>query len=450
MLWKEFINMSKPVCIFQSPQWTRSGYGDLGLALGKSLLRYDKFDVHFIPTRWGGCSRKFLSQDITDPVEQEMFKRVLRGPLAKQPDLFMQCTIPNEFQTPAKFNIGITAGIETTVAKADWVEGLNRMNMNLVTSKHAKDVFLSATYKKESQNGQPPVELKSNKPQEVLFWGADTTIYNNTNPINPVVEAELSKIPEEWCYLFVGQWTSNGLFNDRKDISNLIRVFLETFANFGDKPKPALILKTSGAALCNMDKHDMFARLKSVRSYVEQTKGWKDLPNVYLLYGELTEPEMNSLYNHPKVKAHVSFTHGEGYGHPLLLSTLSGKPLLVSGWSGHVDFLDGDLCTLLKGDVKPLPKESVNEWLIDGSQWFVVDYAAASESMRTCFYNYDTFKEKAEKLRVRNVEQFSNEAMDRKFHGLLDQYVPKFAVETKLVLPKLKRVETATPKPVAT
>jgi hypothetical protein len=139
---------------------------------------------------------------------------------------------------------------------------------------------------------------------------------------------------------------------------------LIAFANLGPKPKPALIVKTSGAAICNMDRHDIVVRLKNVRELVERELGTKDLPNVYLLHGELTEQEMNALYNHEKVKAHISFTHGEGFGHPLLLSTLSGKPLLVSNWSGHLDFLDGKLCKLLDGDIKPLAPECVNEWLI--------------------------------------------------------------------------------------
>ncbi len=31
------------------------------------------------------------------------------------------------------------------------------------------------------------------------------------------------------------------------------------------------------------------------------------------------------MYNHPKVKAHVSFTHGEGFGRPLLEASISEK-----------------------------------------------------------------------------------------------------------------------------
>ena len=140
--------MSKPVCILQSSMWTRSGYGDLGLSLAKSLLRYDKFDLKLVPTKWGGCNRKYHAEDITDPIEKELFTKVIREPMNQQPELFLHCTIPNEFQSPAKYNIGITAGIETTLARPDWIEGLNRMNYNIVTSKHARDVFESAVYNK--------------------------------------------------------------------------------------------------------------------------------------------------------------------------------------------------------------------------------------------------------------------------------------------------------------
>jgi hypothetical protein len=429
--------------------WTRSGYGDLGVSLAKSLLRYDKFDLMVVPTRWGACSRKYLASDMADPLEQELFKRVIRQPLNRQPDVFIQCSIPNEFQAPAKYNIGITAGIETTIARPDWVEGLNRMNCNLVTSNHAKKVFEEAVYQKQPEPNQPPQpDLKSIKPMEVLFWGADTSIYGNDKSFEPKVEEELSNIPEDFNFLFVGQWTNAGLFSDRKDIGNLIKTFLTTFSNMGVKPKPALIIKTSGAAICNMDKHDIINRLKTVRSIVEHEKKTKDLPNVYILYGELSEPEMNALYNHPKVKAHVSFTHGEGFGHPLLLSTLSGKPLLASNWSGHVDFLDPKLCKLLDGEVRIIPPDCVNEWLIKESAWFNVNYTRAEESMRNCFYHYKPFIEKAEQLRQRNAVEFSTQAMDVKFHAMLDKYVPKFATETKLVLPKLRKVSPAVPTPV--
>lgn len=432
--------MNKPVCVFQSPMWTRSGYGDLGMALAKSLVRYGKYDLLLVPTKWGGCSRKYLLDSITDPLEKELFQRIIRAPLSKQPEIFMQCTIPNEFQAPAKYNIGITAGIETTLCRPDWLDGLNRMNLNLVTSQHAKDVFERPNYTIQRQGNPNPEPIKSLKPMEVQFWGADTTIYKKTDEKLPAVEEEMAKIKENFCFLFVGQWTHGGLFSDRKDIGNLIKTFMKTFKDVEESKRPALILKTSGAAICNMDRHDIVNRLAAIKQMMTNEFKTGNLPNVYVVYGDLSEVEMNALYNHEKVKAHISFTHGEGYGHPLLLATMSGKPLLVSNWSGHLDFLDKENCKLLAGDVKPLAPECVNEWLIKDSSWFTVDYYKAEQTMKSCFEHYKAYLQKAEALRLRNIEQFSNEAMDKRFHALLDKYVPQFATETKLVLPKLKKV----------
>lgn len=172
--------MSKPICILQSPIWTRSGYGDLSLAIAKSLLRYDKFELMLAPTVWGACSKKNLDEEIKDQEGVQLLNKVIRGPISRQPELFIQITIPNEYTAPAKYNIGITAGIETTVPRAEWIEGLNRMNLNLVTSIHARDVFDQAIYSKKNPDGSI-VPLKCEKPMEVLFWGADTKIFNKSN-----------------------------------------------------------------------------------------------------------------------------------------------------------------------------------------------------------------------------------------------------------------------------
>ena len=426
--------MSKPICVFQSPIWTRSGYGDWALAIAKSLVRYDKFDLKIIPTRWGACSRKNLSEDI-DP---ELSPLLLKQQLPRQPEIFMQCTIPNEFQAPAKYNIGMTAGIETTIPRGEWIEGMNRMNMNFVLSKHVYDVFSRVSFTKAAQNGQQEL-IKIQKPMEILNWGANTSIYHKTDTSTPEIDEFMAKIPEDFAFLHVGQWTSGGLFNDRKDIGNLVKTFLSAFR--GSKQKPCLIVKTSGAAICEMDKFDIIARLREIERQVRGEDGKNaDIPNIYLLYGELNDVEMNALFNHKKVKAHVSFTHGEGGGHPILLATLSGKPTITPEWSGHLDYLNKEYATFFKGDLKQVSPESVNEWIIKESMWFHVDYSAAGEKMKNVFHHYGVYLEDAEKLRVENAEKFSETAMDKIFHTMLDTYVPQFAVNQKIILPKLKKL----------
>jgi hypothetical protein len=431
--------MNKPVCILQSPIWTRSGYGDWALTVAKSLLRYDKFDLILAPTVWGACSKKNLDNEVNDPEGKALLDRVMKGPLTRQPELFIQMTIPNEFATPAKFNIGMTAGIETTVPRAEWLEGLNRMNLNIVTSVHARDVFAQANYNKKLPNGViEPLVVKS--PMEVLFWGADTNTYKKTDEKVPSLEECMKDIPETFCFLFVGQWTAGNMRADRKGIGFLIKTFLETFANTDNAP--ALILKTSGAQICIMDKYDCIGKIHEVTNMVKASlpEGSK-LPNVYLLHGELEDNEMNALYNHEKVKVHVSFTHGEGFGHPLLLSTLSGKPLLAPRWSGHLDFLNPKHTKFFEGKLDPIPGEAINDWFVKDARWFEVDYVAAGQKMRYFFKYYsEQILKDAEALRAENAEKFSIQAMDKVFHAILDKYVPKFAMEQAIVLPKLKKL----------
>lgn len=432
--------MSKPICVLQSPIWTRSGYGDWALAVAKSLLRYGKFDLQLAPTVWGACSKKNMEAEINDPEGKELLGRVLRGPLQKQPEVFIQVTIPNEFATPAKFNIGMTAGIETTVPRPEWIEGLNRMQVNFVTSVHARDVFAHANYAKKLPNGTTE-ELKVKSPMEVLFWGADTKTYKKTDEKVASLEETLKDIPETFAFLFVGQWTAGNMQADRKNIGHLIKTFLETFKNM-DNP-PCLILKTSGAQICIMDKYDCINKINDVTHMVKgaMPPGTR-LPNVYLLHGELEDNEMNALYNHEKVKVHVSFTHGEGFGHPLLLSTLSGKPLLSPHWSGHLDFLNPKLTQFFEGKLNPIPDAAINDWFVKDARWFDVDFEMAGKKMLHHFQNYSgKVLEDAEALRTENAEKFSLQAMDKVFHAYLDKYVPQFATEETIKLPPLKRLK---------
>jgi hypothetical protein len=345
-------------------------------------------------------------------------------------------TIPNEFNAVGKYNIGMTAGIETTLPQGDWIEGLNRMNFNLVTSNFAKEGFIKADYAKQFSDGRVE-KITINKPIEVCFWGADTNIYKKTEEKIATIDAALSDIPEKFAYLFVGQWTSaNGLYNDRKDIGNLIKTFCNAFKDHkGDLP--CLILKTSGVNFSKVDKDACLARIIEIRKQV----GGR-VPNVYLLHGELNDVEMNALFNHEKIKVHISFTHGEGYGHPLLLASLSGKPILVSNWSGHLDFLNPQYTNLLTGTVNPIDPACVNQWLIKESSWFTVSYSLAEDKIKSMYYSMNqSIKDNAEKLRLENMERFSIQAMDKVFHAYLDKYVPEFLVEKKIVLPKLKKLE---------
>jgi hypothetical protein len=422
--------MNKPICVVQAPVDTRSGYGDHARDLAHSLIRLDKYDVKIIPTPWGGTPRTALDVDTED--NKKIRERFLTGPLQRQPELHIQVTIPNEFNPQGQFNIGITAGIESDLCRAEWIEGMNKMNMNIVPSVHAKDVFERSKFKKKEKNGVE-VPLEYTKPIEVLFEGSDLEIYGKDVVVkDDAVDEVFSEIKEDFVFLFVGHWLQGKVGADRKDIGMLIRTFTEAFKN--QKKKPALLLKTSGATFAEMDKDSILKKIKDAQNGIEG-----DLPNVYLLHGELTPEQINYLYNHKKVKAHASLTHGEGYGRPLQEASLSGKPVIASGWSGHVDFLPKDLAVLIPGQLKPVHGSAANEWIIKESKWFVANYSVVAQRMTDMFNNYSKYTDNAKKLADKNKKEKSLEAMDVEFGKILDKYVPEFTQQVGINLPKLKK-----------
>jgi hypothetical protein len=420
----------KPLFVISCPIDTFSGYGARSRDIVKALLKTDKYDIKIIPQRWGITPFGFLKAD--NPEHKQIIDCILKEPnLPKQPDVWMQITVPNEFQPVGKFNIGVTAGIETDLCAPQWIEGLNRMNLNLVSSEHAKKVFEQSTFeKRNTQTQQVEAVVRLERPIEVLFEGVDTEIYKKLDKVTSL--PELNSIPEKFAFLFVGHWLQGEFSQDRKNVGGMIKTFLETFAD--KKEKPALILKTQSATPSIMDKAEILEKINSIQKMV---KG--DLPSIYLLHGEFTDEEMNELYNHPKVKAHVSFTRGEGYGRPLLEATISQKPLIVSNWSGHLDFLNLDWIIPLSGMVDQIhPSATVQDMLLPESRWFTADYKMATKKLRDVFENYKNYLDGAKRQSYLSRTEFSLEKMGEKLESLIGDKIPK---QIELKLPQLKKIE---------
>jgi len=104
----------KPLFVISCPIDTFSGYGARSRDIVKALLKTDKYDIKIVPQRWGITPFGFLKAD--NPEHKQILDCILKQPgLPKQPDIWMQITVPNEFQPVGKFNIGVTAGIETVM-----------------------------------------------------------------------------------------------------------------------------------------------------------------------------------------------------------------------------------------------------------------------------------------------------------------------------------------------
>ena len=431
----------KPVCLVTAPVATRSGYGAHSRDICRALIKLDKYDVKILSVRWGNCPMNALHKD--DPNDMMIIERLLDGPkLPNQPELHIHIVIPNEFQQFGKYNIGVTAGLEMTACPHEWIEGMNRMNMNIVPSNFVKEVMSRCTFEIRDDNSQEVKgTLKSENPIEVLFEGTDTNIYKKTKEFSVDFVNEMKSVEDTFNFLYVGHWLQGDVGKDRKDVGMLVKVFLETFKNM--KRKPGLIMKTGGAGFSVLDREDILNKINSIK---ESVKG--NLPNIYFLHGDFTDEEMNELYNHPKVKAHISLTHGEGFGRPLLEATISGKPVIAPNWSGHLDFLPKNLAILLGGSLQDVEPGSIPDNMrIEGSQWFTVNYQETSVVMKELYKNYRKYSLNAKKLAIGNRAKFSLDSMTKKLGKILDKYVPEFPKEVKLDLPKLKKVgSTEQPK----
>jgi glycosyltransferase involved in cell wall biosynthesis len=425
--------MNKPLFVISSPYDTFSGYGARSRDLIKAIISTNKYDVKLLSQRWGNTPFGFCD----DNPEWSFLNNLMlpSNQLPKQPEIWAQITVPNEFQPVGKYNIGFTAGIESTVCPPEWIEGVNRMNLTIVSSEHSKKVFQESTFeKRNSQTNATEGIIKLEKPIEVLFEGCDTDVYKVIES-HKTKSIDLNSIKEQFCYLFVGHWMDGDLGEDRKNVGLLVKAFLETFKN--KQNKPALILKTSQVGSSYMDREAILHKIKKIK----QTVNSKNLPNIYLLHGEFTDEEMNELYNNPKVKAMVSLTKGEGFGRPLLEFTLSKKPLITTNWSGHVDFLNIEFTNLIGGTLTPVHPSTRNQFLINDSLWFSPDPAQIGFYLKDVFENYKNYTEKAKRQAFKSKNEFSWEKMKEKTDELLTKYVPEFPKQVPLALPSLKRIE---------
>jgi glycosyltransferase involved in cell wall biosynthesis len=422
--------MNKSLVVVSCPIDTYSGYGARARDFVKALLKLDQYEVQILSQRWGNTRFGYLE----DHNESELQSLIIPS-LKRQPEIWVQVTVPNEFQKVGKYNIGLTAGIETTVCAPTWIQGCNRMDLIITSSEHSKKIFESSKFNQEDVNTKQIIsKIELTTKVEVLMEGGDISKYFPTSTFNNLeLKNSLDNIKESFCFLFVGHWLPGDLGQDRKNVGYTIKSFLETFKN--KLNQPALILKTSKNTASIIDREGILDEIERIKSTV---KG--KLPSVYLLHGDLKDQEINELYNHPKVKAMVSLTKGEGFGRPLLEFSFTGKPILASGWSGQTDFLKPDLSYLVGGQLTKVDKSAaVKDIILEDSSWFTPDDAQVGKYFKEIYKNYKVALNTRGKQQGRySKKHFSFDEMTKVLKTILDNNLPEFPKMVTLNLPKLQ------------
>jgi len=140
---------------------------------------------------------------------------------------------------------------------------------------------------------------------------------------------------------------SSGL--PRKGINDLIDSFISAFK---DRTDVELILKTYPNPQ------------NTINDYL---KGYPSQSNIKHICQDLSKEEIESLYE--KADVYVSPSRGEGFNRPVAEAMIRNIPVIVTGWSGHMDFCNENNSLLIKYIIE----DSISHLSGDSSSWAVVN-----------------------------------------------------------------------------
>lgn len=381
----------------RGPVLSQSGYGQQArFALRALRSREDLFEIYIQPIKWGNTGWIWNEDEFRTWMDSRILETQLL--LQKQelhPDISLQITIPNEFEKLCPVNIGYTAGIETTRCAPIWLQKGNDMDKILVVSQHAKESYINTKAQLQNQQTGELIPYALETPVEIVWENTPSTKAEEIPGFEP---------KQDFNFLVVSQ------MGPRKNMDNTIRWFVEEFID----QEVGLIVKTNLRSNSIIDKEQTEASLKAILAPYPERKC-----SVSLLHGDLTEGQMQALYENDKVKAMINISHGEGFGLPLFEAARTALPIITIGWSGQLDFLrhDGkDYFLKVKHDLKPVQPESVWEGVIQAnSEWAYADQGSYKMALRMMYKKNDDFAKQAKTLKNIVEEKFCDEVLFENF-----------------------------------
>ena len=391
--------MKKKVLV-RGPALSRSGYGEHARFVLRALRAHEKmFDIYLLNIPWGRSGWICENNE-----EREWLDGLLQKTMQHQKDglpydISLQVTIPNEWEKLAPVNIGVTAGIETTKVAPEWIEKSSVVDKIIIVSEHSKNVYLNTSYdKKDNNTGKVEKNFRCKTPIDVV--GYPVRMFEP----DPSFELALST---EFNFLTIAQW------GPRKNLENTIKWFVEEFID----QEVGLIVKTSVKNDSLRDRRETENKLKNLLSKYPQRKC-----KVYLLHGTLSDNEMSALYNNKKVKALVSFSHGEGFGLPIFEAAYNDLPVIAPAWSGQCDFLfkpvksksgkikNKAMFAKVEYDISQIQKEARWDGVVHkDSMWCFPKQGSCKMKLREVYRDFGRYKSQAKKLGKYIRETFTKE-----------------------------------------
>lgn len=385
--------------ILRAPVLTQSGYGVHARQVARWLLGRHDIDLSINAMPWGDTPWHIDSAAQNGLIGELMTRTCEPASIRGQGGVSFQLQLPNEWDpTLADVNVGMTAGVETDRCNPEWITACNKMSCVVVPSKHV-ETCLRAT-----GTITVPVHVVPEA------WSAACAVPAAELPSGPVLDDEIN-------LLVFGQLTGTNPYNDRKNTFFAIRWLCELFA---DDPRVGIVLKTNACRNTLIDRDIVVNALKGVISQVRaQGKG----PRLHLIHGDMSDADVAALYRHPRMRALIAPTRGEGFGLPILEAAACGLPVVATAWSGHVDFLS-DRYSSVQYQLEQVHSTRVDGRIfVKGARWASPNEQDFKRRVRDVVADPAQARQRAAALRDDIVKSHSPEAITAMYDVVLGGYL---------------------------
>ena len=402
--------------ILRGPLLTQSGYGHHARTVLRALRsRQDVFDIYIQPIPWGQTGWLWVSNEEREWIDEKIKNTVAHINQGQQFDMSIQVTIPNEWEKLAPINIGVTAGMETTKVAAKWIEKSFLMDRIITISQFSKDSYINTVY-----------EATNNQTNEKFDYRVQVPVEYVSYPVRKFKPEQIDlELSTDFNFLTVAQ------LSPRKNAAQLIRCFVE---NFKDNDNVGLIVKANLAKNSLLDRNNTLMQLQNQIAQYSDRKC-----KIYLLHGYLSDEEMAGLYTHPKVKAIVSATHGEGFGLPLFEAAYYGLPVIATDWSGHLDFLympqkqkngkekKKHMFSKISYTLQNVQQEAVwQDVIVPDSMWAFPEEGSIKMNLDEVYKDHGRFKKRAKQLEKWICDEFEEQKQNEKMINLIYPSIEEF------------------------
>jgi glycosyltransferase involved in cell wall biosynthesis len=286
---------------------------------------------------------------------------------------------------------------ETDALPEHWPELLGGVDSILVPSRFNADVFASSGLRR-------PVRVVPHIRREA--WSASAREDGAT------LRRRMAIPEDHFVFYTIGVW------DPRKAVSELIDVFAR---EFGVEDRVTLLVKTSDtvenvpAEAASGPSVDM--RAKRIIAAASRDTA-RQPPNVVCIAGSVGARMLDAI--HAAGDAYVSLTRGEGWGLGAFDAATLGKPVIITGWGGQLDYLGPQYPGLVRCEMTP-----VTDWLpFPGyrptQRWASADRRHAAQLMRAAVARDRAMLDAAASVRETIAERYAEAVVAQQMLAALD------------------------------